>query len=79
MTRGKWRVVLGGETEVNKDLNLKAKIDSKGKTTLAGKYKWNKGTTVTVGTQLNLQNGAGAIDTSKIIPIPLGYTIETSI
>lgn len=78
-SRGKKRVILGLVHKYCDDLTFKAKVDHKGKVTSSAKAKLNDKLTVTVGTQLNLQNGSKAFDFKKMIPFPLGVNLDFAI
>lgn len=71
----KLRAVLGVQHQLRKNITVKAKIDSKGKLTGVTKVKTH-GVGITVGAQLNLQNGANCVNFNKRLPLPLGFTLD---
>lgn len=71
----KTRAVFGVQHQYNSNVTLRGKVDQKGKLTGAGKFKV-RGIGVTLGAQLNLQNGANCIDVSKTLPLPMGFTLD---
>ena len=73
------RIVLGAVHKLSDDVTLKGKVDNKLKVTGSGKVKLNDKLTVTLGGQLNLQNGAKAFDFKKLIPIPLGFSLDFAV
>lgn len=75
----KKRIVLGLVHKFSDDVTLKGKVDQKLKMTGSAKVKVNDKLNVTVGGQLNLQNGANAFNFKKWIPIPFGVSLDFAI
>lgn len=77
--KSKKTFVLGLVHKYCDDVTLKAKVSHYGKITSSAKAKLNDKLTVTVGTQVNLKNGTKAFDFKKLIPIPLGVSLDFAI
>lgn len=73
------RIVLGAVHKFRDEITLKGKVDNKLKVTGSGKVKVNDKLSLTVGGQLNLQNGSKAFNFKKLIPIPLGFSLDFAI
>jgi hypothetical protein len=71
------RFVLGTHAKVNDKTELRAKLDSNAKLSLATRFRYNSNLSVVAGTQVSLTN-PGTFVTGRLIPIPLGLTVEFS-
>jgi len=71
----KYRFVLGGQAQVNKDLSVRAKVDSNTKVAVAAKYSVNKNVSLTagVGGQINQPK---SFTSGSFVPVPLGVQID---
>jgi hypothetical protein len=71
------RFVLGTHAKVNDKTELRAKLDSNAKLSLATRFRYSQNLSIVAGTQVSLTN-PGSFVTGRLVPIPLGLTVEFS-
>jgi len=71
------RFVLGTHTKINDKTELRAKLDSNAKLSLATRFRYCSNLSIVAGSQVNLTN-PGAFVTGRLVPIPIGLTLEFS-
>jgi len=75
--QNKFRLVLGAQAKVNKDLVVKAKVDQKAKLTSTLQYTIDDRLSLVTSAQLNF--AGQAIDLNKMIPLPIGYQLNFNV
>eukprot|EP01015_Nassula_variabilis_P015671 TRINITY_DN2343_c0_g1_i1.p1 TRINITY_DN2343_c0_g1~~TRINITY_DN2343_c0_g1_i1.p1 ORF type:complete len:372 (-),score=40.38 TRINITY_DN2343_c0_g1_i1:107-1222(-) len=70
--------VLGVHWKINKDLQLRAKINNRLDFSLAQRYRLHNNISLVLGTQLNFGAGAKIADFSRFLPFPIGLTLDLS-